>query len=199
MTATPPFYHPSSEWNPATDHSGPWTEEDYEALPEGLRAELHDGSLILTPSPAPLHDLISRRLANLFAELLQDDELVHTAMDLRMADGRRFRTPDVMVLRAPAEIRPVPPGDVELVVEVLSPGGGCEWDTKMQVYAAAGIPAYLILEEKGGVVSGWHHELVNGKYALTAEAHDGEELFVVKPFTFTIDLTALALRKRRYG
>ncbi|MGH3764662.1 MAG: hypothetical protein ACRDS0_31815 [Pseudonocardiaceae bacterium] len=45
------------------DHAGPWTEQDFLALPEDRRIELLDGELLVSPSPRRRHQRLSMWLA----------------------------------------------------------------------------------------------------------------------------------------
>lgn len=68
-------------------------------------------------------------------------------------DGRHtVRQPDVTVVRrdAPKTVHRVEPGTVALVAEVVSPSSiETDWVTKRAEYAAAGIPAYLVIDVRG--------------------------------------------------
>jgi hypothetical protein len=44
------------------DHDGPWTEQDFLALPEERRIELLDGELLVSPAPRHAHQRLSSRL-----------------------------------------------------------------------------------------------------------------------------------------
>jgi hypothetical protein len=45
-------------------HAGPWTEQEWAALPEGMgRVELLDGVLVVSPLPAASHQRLVRDLA----------------------------------------------------------------------------------------------------------------------------------------
>lgn len=45
-------------------HAGPWTEQDYLALPDSRsRIELLDGALLVSPATAGLHQLLVRRIS----------------------------------------------------------------------------------------------------------------------------------------
>ena len=108
-----------------------------------------------------------------------------------MADGKRYRTPDVVALRKPGHGRPADPANVLLVVELTSPGGGDEWSLKMQAYAEAGIPGYLIIGCKPSGYTATHHVLVDGGYkqvAYVSEDADDTVLKVTEPFAFSLDL-----------
>ena len=173
-------------------HGGEWTEADYEALPDGVRAELHDGRLILVPSPTAEHMLTSRRLAKHFDTLMADDRLVLQEVDVRMADGRRYRRPDVSVLREPASGRPLDPRNVVLVCEIISPGGGDERQEKLTAYADAGIEWYLITEQTEDGYLGELYRLQDGKYQLLVKAPPAGTLTLPAPFDSAIDLRTLS-------
>lgn len=50
-------------------HVGPWTEEDWLALPGGMgRVELLDGTLLVSPNPGGPHQRMVRNLADAVAE-----------------------------------------------------------------------------------------------------------------------------------
>jgi Uma2 family endonuclease len=65
-------------------------------------------------------------------------------------ESQLYRTPDLAVLPSPAPDQrpgPIPPSDVLLVVEVVSPGSvTTDRITKPAQYATAGIPAYWRVE-----------------------------------------------------
>lgn len=173
-------------------HGGEWTETDFEALPDGVRAELHDGRLILVPSPSAEHMLTSRRLAKRFDVAVGDDRLVLQEVDVRMADGHRYRRPDVLVLHEPARGRPMDPGNVLLVCEVISPTDGDERGEKMTAYAEAGIEWYLITEETDTGFLGELYRLRDGRYELLVKTPPAGTLTLPAPFNATLDLATLS-------
>jgi Putative restriction endonuclease len=80
-------------------HRGTWTEDDYNALPEGVRVELHEGRLILVPDPTSEHQYAAHELTDQLRAAIGNKRLVFGPVDVRMADGRRYRSPDVVVVR----------------------------------------------------------------------------------------------------
>ncbi|MGH8877679.1 MAG: Uma2 family endonuclease [Stackebrandtia sp.] len=165
-------------------HSGPWTIEEFEALPPEVSVELHEGKLILTPSATFGHMRAGRR--------------VGMKVDVYCgSDGNCVRKPDVLVLVDPEDGRPIPPDNLLLVGEIVSPGSKDEWGDKMADYADAGIPWYLIVQEVGeGFRAELHHLEEPGRYELVASAGPGEELRVPKPFDGSIDLSTLRRSRR---
>ncbi|MEV0645557.1 hypothetical protein AB0I28_09860 [Phytomonospora sp. NPDC050363] len=69
----PPSDPNEALWRGALDHVGPWTESDFNALPEGFGVELHDGLLILTPSPAAEHQCARQTVAHYLTEAIGDE------------------------------------------------------------------------------------------------------------------------------
>ena len=122
------------------------------------RTELQEGSLVMSPSPTPDHNTVSRLLANAIEQWLPADLEVNQDMDvdLRLApvDGPgTVRRPDVIVVQRSARRRVrreggvISASEVVVVVEIVSPGSR-RMDNVMKraEYADAGIPYYWIVD-----------------------------------------------------
>ena len=103
-------------------HAGPWTEQDYLALPESLsRIELLDGALLVSPAPAGQHQRVVRRISFALEDAAPDGVEVLDAINVRVGPGR-ILIPDVVVLRTAGLDKTVyESADVLMVVEVASP------------------------------------------------------------------------------
>jgi Uma2 family endonuclease len=131
-----------------TIHHGVFTFEDLDAFPDdGLRYELFDGMLLVTPAPAPLHQQAVLETAVLLRAVCPPDSRVYVApLDFRPTP-RRSLQPDVLVTRREdvgAKVIERPP---LLAVEVLSPSTrSSDWMLKTQLYAEAGVPSYWLVD-----------------------------------------------------
>lgn len=169
-------------------HEGPWSEDEYLALPEdNARVELVDGSLLMTPAPGGLHQQIARRLANLLEAAAEPGTEVLEAVNVRVAAGR-ILIPDVVVTRLAADHVVFPASAVELVCEVVSPSTVAQDRIlKAQLYAAAGIPAYLRVEmSKSGGLLLVLGELAGATYAERERAETGMSVQLPKPVAMAL-------------
>lgn len=136
--------------------AGGWTTDDLEALPEdGLRRELLDGVLLVSPSPTDIHQIIAMRLGVLLEENCPADLQVTQGVEVRISPRRSF-IPDVLVATDEAASRRgrfYAPQEVVLAVEIVSPTSqSMDRITKPALYAKAGIPYYWLVETDGGLL-----------------------------------------------
>jgi Uma2 family endonuclease len=100
--------------------AGGWTTDDLEALPEdGLRRELLDGVLLVSPCATDIHQIIAARLMVALEETCPGDLQVTQAVEVRIGPRRSF-IPDVLVATdaaASRRARHYAPQEVVLAVE----------------------------------------------------------------------------------
>lgn len=135
---------------------GGWTTDDLDTLPEdGVRRELLDGVLHVSPSPSSIHQVIAARLVVALEESCPDDLFVSQANDVQISSRRLF-IPDVLVTTFEAARRnsgKFVPAEVRLAVEIVSPSSASmDRVMKPALYAKAGIPHYWLVEIEGGLV-----------------------------------------------
>jgi Uma2 family endonuclease len=135
--------------------TGGWTTDDLDALPEdGLRRELLDGVLLVSPSPTDIHQIIAMRLGVALEDTCPPDLQVTQGVEVRINPRRSF-IPDVLVATDEAARRRArfyAPHEVTLAVEIVSPTSqSMDHITKPALYAAAGIPYYWVIETDGGI------------------------------------------------
>lgn len=181
------------------DHGLPWTEDEYLALGETKdRVELLDGSLLVSPVPAPGHQTISRRLANALDAAAEAAGLeVYEAINVRLKRGR-IPIPDLAIVE-PVDLDKavVDVAWLRLICEIVSPGNpSADRVLKMQLYAEAGIPWFLLVEQEGGSVLLRLFRLDGEKYRLHAAGAAGNPLVITEPIAVTLDPERLLPRRR---
>jgi len=165
---------------------------DLEAMPDdGRRYELVGGAIVMTPAPGSTHQLVSARLLRLLEDALPEGHAVfHAPIDLDLPGEQRVQ-PDLVVLpwSSVGEKRLSLP--VLLVVEIVSAGSRThDTVTKRSVYAAAGIPAYWLVDPEAETIQALRlHD--DGTYHTDSE---GPTVSVNWPLSVDIDIAALGRR-----
>lgn len=168
----------------------PLTVDDLSRLPDdGNRYELLDGSLLVSPAPTPIHQLVAKRLLlTLEAAAPPEYEPLDTA-NLEI-DAENFFIPDLLVVRSEAVYADqlmLRPNDVLLVVEIVSHSTRKrDRILKLAAYAEAGIRYYWRVEPTEGPAL-YAYELDGDSYRLAKAAPAGERTELVKPFALTVD------------
>jgi Uma2 family endonuclease len=164
------------------------SEAEYAALSEDLsrQIEVVHGYVIVCESPTPRHQRVSRRLATVLETSRPKEPCTSVEMETDVVLWRvpkyTFRRPDVVVYRCKEDDNAKPEGaDVLLVIEVTSPSTEREdLVDKMAQYAAAGIPAYLVIRmsEDGGIIDAreFHLDAATRQYRLDAVLENGVTL-----------------------
>jgi Uma2 family endonuclease len=176
-------------------HPGPWTEEEYFALPETpARIELVDGMLVVSPLSSVAHQRLVGRLTRLFQDTCPEGRWEALPGGNVRLWKDHIRNPDVIVVRAGLDGLHLPADDVLLLAEITSPGNfRQDMIVKHDDYAEAGVPFYLRVDLHDGVdqVRASAYELVDGAYREYATAPDGV-LRLDRPWPVEADLRALA-------
>lgn len=174
----------------------PWTVEALYELPDdGMRRELLDGTLLVSPPPSVPHQLAARRLVAAIAAAAPADVEVLQATGVSLSAG--VLVPDVVVARAAAvhaAQRSLAPADVLAVVEIVSPSSRTadrRW--KPEAYAESGIGRFLRVELDAP--SGPELVLLtlspDGRYATDLVAPAGRLAELALPFPVALDPATL--------
>jgi Uma2 family endonuclease len=156
------------------------TYDDLEAIPqerEGDRHELIDGELIVTPSPIPVHQIISVNIEYALARLVRENGLgivLHAPIDIRLTP-ENVLVPDIIFI-AQDRLHIIGPKTIDaapdLVVEILSPGTRRrDLETKRALYARFGVQEYWIVDPDAETVTVL--ALAGDRYEPGAPGDDG--------------------------
>ncbi|HLC16495.1 MAG TPA: Uma2 family endonuclease [Thermodesulfovibrionia bacterium] len=133
---------------------GDWTYDDYVRLPDnGIRYEVIEGNLYMTPAPRTKHQLAVARLHGCFWDYLKEHhegEVYFSPIDLIIPGFATPVQPDLLFISKEHPdivqenfIEGVP----DLLIEVLSPGNPMHnRRTKYDIYARAGVREYWIVD-----------------------------------------------------
>ena len=142
-----------------------WTVDMVHALPDdGMRHEIIDGELFVTPAPSYDHQDTAFRLAQRLDSYLTTHRVGHVFMaptDV-IFDARTLVQPDVVVVPLKAGKRPrthAEAGNPVLAIEIVSPGSArTDRVRKRELYQREGIPEYWIVDPDARVIERWRPE-----------------------------------------
>lgn len=165
-------------------------------VPEGHKAEVIEGNIVVSPSPSRRHGLISWLLQAQISGHLPTG-LVPTnniTVDLT-ATGERY-IPDLLVvdedaLRSDEWLLPV--SDAELVVEIVSPSSARDDRvSKVRGYAASGVPIYLLVDPLERAITLFTEP--SGKcYQQVHRVAFGKPITLPAPYDVTIDSSGFGI------
>jgi Uma2 family endonuclease len=175
----------AGRWHPDLV-DGAWTVELLETLPDdGLRYELIDGTLLVSPAPSALHQIVAANMFRLLDGAAPGDRAVLFAPVAWQPDGRTSVEPDLLVIAkdriAPHGITGAP----EVVVEILSPSSGrFDRTVKFSRYAEGGAAQYWIVDP--AVPSVEIYDLRENGYLLVARGVHVDTVSVTAPFAVAV-------------
>lgn len=170
----------------------PWTIDDLEKLPRdnGMRYEIVDGSLLVSPHAVLRHTRVVNRLRRIIdAQAPADLEAAQEA-GVTVQRRRSYFVPDLLVAHRSAVDNDVADyldqADLVLAVEVLSPSNpGNDLVLKRHYYAAGGIPHYWIVDPEARTLTVF--ALDGETYVERAVVKPGETWRTDEPFPLTLD------------
>ncbi|MFF4652314.1 Uma2 family endonuclease [Streptomyces sp. NPDC001380] len=155
--------------------------------PEGFRAELVEGEIVVTPPPDGDHETVIGRIVRQVYRSSPEDIDFAPNKGLSLPAGR-FIPDGTFARRGAFAGRPswAEPDGVLLVLEVTSTRPERDRDAKRRGYAAAGIPLYLLVDrERSRAVL--HSEPRGGDYHRCAWVALGDVLELPAPFSLPLD------------
>jgi len=170
------------------------TYDDLADMPDdGLRREILDGVLFVTPSPVPMHQRVSKRLVRQLEEYFESGglgEIFYAPLDVILGP-HDVAEPDILVVTDQALItKRAIEGAPALVVEILSPSTANRDRTLKRVrYAAAGVAEYWIVDIQRKRIECL--TLRGERYSQSVVVEGEERLVHPRWPDLTIDLAAL--------
>jgi Uma2 family endonuclease len=165
--------------------------------PEGSRAELIDGEIIVSPSGSVRHSTAIDELMDQLFELKRSRNWrFHTYLTAHIRPTRERLIPDLIV--APKTAAQF--GDNELlasgvllVAEVVSPWSRRrDREVKARAYAQGGVPLYLLIDALAAPPAvTLHSQPGPDNYARTQRATAGQPLRLPEPFGVDLDTARL--------
>jgi Uma2 family endonuclease len=186
-----------SEFRPP---AGGWTTDDLDALPEdGIRRELIDGVIFVSPSPTVNHQIIAGRLMVALEETCPEEWVVTQGVEIRISRVRSL-TQDVLVTTAAAAARnpsKFQPHEVVLAVEIVSPTSrAMDRLMKPALYAQAGVPFYWRVEFEDDIVV-HTHRLDPGREIYAPTGEHASTIESDQPWPISIPVARLTPRRLR--
>lgn len=125
-----------------------------------FRVEFIQGEIVMTPAPAPYHQIVANNLLWILNQLARKEGLgkvLPAPVDVELMPQTRIVEPDILFItqeRVPALVgeRRIT-GAPDLVVEILSPATArTDRHVKLPLYAQSGVAEYWIVDPDGKAV-----------------------------------------------
>lgn len=163
---------------------------DHIDVPEGFRVEIIEGNIIVSPTPAVRHGLITSILQNEINAVMPSGLYAVQNITLTLPETGQQYIPDLMVLprdMLDQEEWKLPADAAELVAEVTSPNNA-EIDRvkKLRGYARSGVRVYLLVDRLEQTAT-LFTEPVAGVYQRNVCVAFGQKLPLPEPFSGEID------------
>ncbi|MER5684664.1 Uma2 family endonuclease [Streptomyces sp. NPDC002205] len=174
-----------------------WRELD---VPEGWRAEIDEGQIVLVPPPHAHHNGIAAKVQRrLYADLPEELEIYQT-LGVHVAPLDKLYVPDLVVMPSelidtadPESSDPMDVSEALLIVEIAAKGNARDVRTKKyRAYARAGVPLYLLIDRfdtRGAMATLFTEPNEDGTYKRSDAVPFGKPLTLPEPFGTTL-LTA---------
>ncbi|MEU4693155.1 Uma2 family endonuclease [Actinoplanes sp. NPDC023714] len=176
-----------------------WTVEDLEGLPDdGVRRELLDGILHVSPSPSTAHQALVILLGAALTRGCPEHLFVSQANDVVLSSRRKF-IPDLLVVTFDAAKKPggkFQAADVVLAVEIVSPSSqSMDRVMKPALYAKHGIPFYWLIETENDLsVTTYRLDPEDRVYQPTGAFSGGDTIRLAEPWRMEIPITEIRPR-----
>jgi Uma2 family endonuclease len=172
------------------DGATEWTVDDLDRVPDdGLRYELLDGILLVSPTPTRRHQRATLQLGLLLQAVCPPEmEVLVAPLDWR-PDRKTSLQPDVLVL-GNRDLTSTAAESMILAVEVLSPSSRRKDAIyKRSKYEDEGVASYWIVDPEAPSILAL--DLVGGRFETVGEALGDRAVTLEKPFRVTIIPTSL--------
>ena len=129
-----------------------YTEDDYYAMPEDVRAELIDGQIFYQAAPSRIHQKILNAVNNTIYNYIKAKggscEVYPAPFAVKLRKDRKtIVEPDISVICDPKKLTDKGcTGAPDWIIEIISPGNSShEYIRKLNLYADAGVREYWIV------------------------------------------------------
>lgn len=141
------------------------TLEEYEALPEDMRAEVFDGQIYGMSSPSEIHQTISTELTTLLNNYIKSEKspckVFHAPFDVKLNDSPlTVVQPDLLVVcdRSKLDGKRCN-GAPDFIIEIVSPSNPSDdYIRKLYYYKNAGVREYWIVDPRRKIVTVYYFE-----------------------------------------
>ena len=162
------------------------TRDDLATMPDdGHRYELIDGTLVVTPAPSPLHQVVVGALhLGLHSRCPGELRVLFAPLDVAIDDDTVLQPDLIVARRTDFTDRDLPVAPL-LAVEVLSPSTRrVDLTLKRSRYQAAGCASYWVVDPDEPSLTAW--ELRDGEYVEVAHVVGEEPYAAAAPFDVVV-------------